>query len=155
VTEWRSKLHVLSVSWNNSVHMYTCTFIHLYCKMNFKRQLNTRYLINTIFFYWNIAAGAWLSCLLDCFSRCLFPSSLHGCMFINYVSLQRERKTTCGHNTERLRWDTVYGEAATIYLWETDRSDCKARQIGLVETQNFCFKILTYFLPVCTTHVLG
>ena len=109
--------------------------MHLYCKMNFKRQLSIRYLINTIFFNWNVAAGAWLRCRFDCFSRCLFSSSLHGCTFIHYVSLQRERKTTHGHNAERLHWDTVsiYTEVVTIYLWETDRSDCKARQAGLCE----------------------
>lgn len=41
----------------------------------------------TIFLHWNMAVGTWLGCFLDCFFRCLFPPGLHGCVFINCISL--------------------------------------------------------------------
>lgn len=128
------KLCVLSLSWNNSVHMYTCTFIHLYCKINFTRQLSTRYLINLPFFSTGIlqlghGLVVFLIVSLDasshraCVAAC--SSTMYPCKERQKPPAAQYRKAALGHD--------VYAEVVTIYPQETDRSDCKARWAGLCE----------------------
>lgn len=82
----------------------------------------------TIFFYWNIAVGAWLGCLLDCFSRCFFPSSLHGCVFINCIpllghgSLWAEERVAFPFMEFFFTFTTKHGPTAYPVAWFTDDS---------------------------------
>lgn len=153
MTEGRFKLCVLSLSWNNSVHMYTCTFIHLYCKMNFKRQLSTRYLIKLPFFSTGIlqlghGLVVFLIVSLDASSH---RACMAACSSTTYSCKEREKppvgtilKGCTG--TWCLHW-------SGNYLPGRNRQEWLQGQVGWTswEMQSFCFKMQTYFLPVCTT----
>lgn len=127
MTEGRFKLYVLSHSWDNSVHLYTCTFIHLYRKMHFKRQLSMRYLINLPFFSTGIlqlghGLVVFLIVSLDASSH---RACMAACSSTTYPCKEREKlavgtipKGRAG--TRCLHWSGNYSRA-------TDRRDCEAK----------------------------
>lgn len=99
MSEGRFKYYVPSLSWDNSMHMYTCTFIYLYCKINFIRQVNTRYLINLPFFstgIWQLGHGlvVFLIVSLDASSH---RACLAACSSTTYPCKEREKLFT--HDT--------------------------------------------------------